>query len=91
MAINVKLSEDFVADARRNAQAEHRSLPKQIEYYYRIGKIAEDNPDLSYKLIREILKAMSEGSAGEYKFGDANSKEQIVPSKVKEIKSATKK
>lgn len=68
MAINVKLAEDLVADAKRIAAVEHRSVPKQIEFYFRIALIAEENPDLSFSLIREILKADAEEATEEYQF-----------------------
>ena len=48
MATNVKLADDLVEMARRTAAAEHRSVPKQIEYYYRLAQIAEENPDLPF-------------------------------------------
>lgn len=69
MAVNVKLSETLVEDARRRAAAEHRSVPKQIEYWSMIGKAAEDNPDLPFALIRDILIARQEDAAEEYRFG----------------------
>ena len=37
------------------AVIQHRSVPKQIEYESRIGKVAEENPDLTYSMIRVIL------------------------------------
>ncbi len=69
MSINVKLSESLVDQARRHAVTQHRSLPKQIEYWSQIGKIAEENPDLPFSLIREILIADQEAPIGEYQFG----------------------
>ncbi|WP_297462973.1 hypothetical protein [Ferrovum sp.] len=69
MSINVKLSESLVDQARRHAVTQHRSLPKQIEYWSQIGKIAEENPDLPFSLIREILIADQEAPVGEYQFG----------------------
>lgn len=69
MAVNVKLSESLVEDARRRAAVEHRSLPKQIEYWSLIGKAAEDNPDLPFSLIRDILIARQEETSEEYQFG----------------------
>ncbi|MBW8068303.1 MAG: hypothetical protein GJU73_12815 [Ferrovum sp.] len=69
MSINVKLSESLVDQARRHAVIQHRSLPKQIEYWSQIGKIAEENPDLPFSLIREILIADQEAPIGEYQFG----------------------
>jgi hypothetical protein len=69
MSINVKLSEELVAQAKRYAQIQHRSIPKQIEYWSQIGRIAEENPDLPFSVIRDILLADQEEPVGEYKFG----------------------
>ena len=69
MAINVKLSENLVDQAKLYASIEHRSVPKQIEYWSQIGKIAADNPDLSFATIRTLLIADQEESIGEYQFG----------------------
>jgi hypothetical protein len=69
MSVNIKLSENLVAEARRYAQAQHRSVPKQIEYWSRIGKIAEENPDLPFAMIRDILIAEQEEATSEYRFG----------------------
>jgi hypothetical protein len=69
MSVNVKLSEALVDQARLYAAIEHRSLPKQIEYWSRIGKIAEENPDLPFAMIRDILIADQEAPVGEYQFG----------------------
>ena len=68
MSINVKLSEGLVDQAKRCAQIQHRSVPKQIEYWSKIGKIAEENPDLPFAMIREILVADQEDVVGEYEF-----------------------
>ena len=69
MATNVKLSDELVEEAKRIAAIEHRSVPKQIEFYFRMALIAEDNPDLSFSLIREIMKADAEEGNKKYKFG----------------------
>lgn len=69
MAVNVKLSEALVESARRHGTIEHRSVPKQIEYWSRIGKIAAENPDLPFTVIREILVSDQEEPVAEYKFG----------------------
>ncbi|HUW26097.1 MAG TPA: hypothetical protein VMW07_06170 [Gallionella sp.] len=68
MSINVKLSENLVDQAKRYAQTQHRSVPKQIEYWSQIGRIAEENPDLPFTMIREILIADQEEVVGEYEF-----------------------
>jgi hypothetical protein len=44
----------------------------QIEHWAEIGKCAEENPDLTYALIKEIFIGMAEleqGESSEYKFG----------------------
>ena len=71
MSINVKISEDLVSEAKRYGKIYHRSLPKQIEYWSMIGKMAEENPDLPFSLIKDILVAREEAEAGdvtEYRF-----------------------
>ncbi len=69
VAINVKLSESLVETAKLYGAIEHRSVPKQIEYWSQIGKIATENPDLPFSVIRDILVADREEPAGEYRFG----------------------
>ena len=69
MSVNVKLSESLVDTAKRYGTLEHRSVPKQIEYWSQIGRIAAENPDLSFSAIREILLADQEEPIGEYQFG----------------------
>jgi len=69
MTVNVRLSETLVDQAKRYAAIHHRSVPKQIEYWSRIGKIAEENPDLPFTVIRDILIADQEEPVGEYQFG----------------------
>jgi len=69
MSVNVKLSESLVDQAKRYASIDQRSVPKQIEYWSRIGKIAEENPDLPFAMIRDILVADQEEPVGEYQFG----------------------
>jgi hypothetical protein len=69
MAINVKLSETLVQTAKHYGSIEHRSVPKQIEYWSQIGKIAAENPDLPFSVIRDILIADQEEAVSEYQFG----------------------
>jgi len=62
---NVKLSDKLIADAKITAKALNRSVPGQIEYWAKIGKIAEENPDLPVNFINGILVGMAEIEAGE--------------------------
>ncbi|MEZ5690981.1 MAG: ParD-like family protein [Rickettsiales bacterium] len=65
MSMPVKLSDNLINEAKRYAAACSRSLPKQIEHWSRIGKIAEDNPDLPYSFIHELLLSIEEVRDGE--------------------------
>lgn len=69
MSVNVKLPQALVENARRYGAIELRSVPKQIEYWSQIGKIAAENPDLPFSVIRDILIADQEEPVGEYQFG----------------------
>lgn len=64
MSHAVKLSNDLIEQARIFAKAMHRSTAGQIEYWSKIGKIAEENPDLSFELIQNILISLEEVKKG---------------------------
>lgn len=65
MAKSVRHDDAFVNEVQIYAEANHRSVPKQIEHWALIGRIAEDNPDLPYQFIREALIATAEANSGE--------------------------
>jgi len=44
----------------------NNSLTGQIEYWAKIGKIAEENPDMPYNLIKKMLLGMQEIESGEF-------------------------
>ncbi|OQX11855.1 MAG: hypothetical protein BWK80_44345 [Desulfobacteraceae bacterium IS3] len=72
MLTTVSVSEHLVREAEICGKADKRSVADQIEHWIRIGKCAEENPDLSYDLIREILTGIEEleqGICSEYQFG----------------------
>lgn len=72
MATALKLSDELIEIARPHAAAKHRSIPKQIEHWARLGKAVEDNPELPVQFIKDTLLAVEEAKAGqlsEYKFG----------------------
>jgi len=66
MAIALKLSDDLINLAKRYAVAAHRSVPKQIEYWARLGKAAEDNPDLPIHFIKNTLLTVAEADAKKF-------------------------
>lgn len=67
MATSVRLDDDFVEYVKTHAEAMSRSVPKQIEHWAKIGRIAEDNPDLTFSFINEILLAKAEMDNGKVK------------------------
>lgn len=67
MATSIRLDDDFVEEVKIHADAMSRSVPKQIEHWAKIGRIAEDNPDLPFSFINEILLAKSEMDNGKMK------------------------
>lgn len=72
MATSIRISEELVGEAKKYSRIDHRSLTGQIEHWAKIGKCAEENPDLTYALIKEILIGIEEFECGEkteYKFG----------------------
>ena len=72
MGVAINLDENLINDAKLQSKALHRSVPKQIEYWARIGHIAEDNPDLTFYQIKDIMLGLEEAKAGktkEYKRG----------------------
>ena len=72
MAMAVRISEDLVNEARKYSKIDHRSLTGQIEHWARIGKYSEENSDLTYNLIKEILVGIEEldqNEKTEYQFG----------------------
>ncbi len=72
-SVAIKLKENLVKAARERGKIEHRSAPKQLEYWAIIGRIAEDNPDLPYELIKSILLGQTQVASGQlepYVFGE---------------------
>ena len=72
MTTAVRINDNLVKDAKIFSKIEKRSITGQIEHWARIGKCAEENPDLTYSLIKDILIGIAEleqGESSEYKFG----------------------
>jgi hypothetical protein len=55
MGLAIRISENLVKEARMRSKVENRSLTGQIEYWAKIGKMAEENPDIPYNLLKEVL------------------------------------
>jgi len=71
MSSAVRVSDSLVKYAKTVSKVENRSVAGQIEYWAQIGKIAEENPDMPYSLIKDILKGLAEADSNmvtEYEF-----------------------
>ena len=64
MAQSVRLPDNLVKQAKAVATVMSRSGAGQIEHWAKIGKIAEENPDLTYAFIQDILLAKAEVDNG---------------------------
>jgi len=65
MSTALKVSDELVELARPHAVAEHRSIPKQIEHWARLGKLVEENPDMPLQFIKDTLLSIEEANAGQ--------------------------
>ena len=65
MTTAIRLPAEGLEDARQNAELNCRTIPKQIEYWYKLGKLADENPDLPMDFIKRALAGLSEIKNGE--------------------------
>jgi len=75
MGTAIKISKEIAEEAKLSAKVSRRSMAGQVEYWAFIGKIAEDNPDLSYLAIKDILlgrQQIKEGLGTPYIFGEGD-------------------
>lgn len=64
MVQSVRLDDDFVEEVNIHASAAHRSLPKQIEYWAKVGQMVEDNPDIPFSFIKDVMLAAEQVQQG---------------------------
>ena len=70
--MNIHLSKKLIRTAQVEADKNNVSLSVQLEHWAAIGKLIEDNPDLTYEFIKDILESMAEiiqGKLEPYEFG----------------------
>jgi len=60
MSTVVRISDELANDARHRSKVEQRSMTARLEYWVKIGKAGEDNPDLTFALLKETMIARSE-------------------------------
>jgi hypothetical protein len=52
---SIKLSSQFVGEAKREAEVLHRSVGAQVEYWAKLGRAIENTPGFNVGLIRDTL------------------------------------
>ena len=75
MSTSIKISSEIAQEARLTAKVTRRSMAGQVEYWAFIGKVAEENPDLSFLVIKDILlgrEQLKEGLGTPYVFGEGD-------------------
>ncbi len=73
MSTTVTISDKLAKKAKIRSKVEKRSMAKQIEYWAATGEIVEENPDLPYSFIKNILigKGQTKNKLlSHYKFGE---------------------
>ncbi len=55
MSTSVKISDELARKAKIRPKIEKRSIAGQIEYWATAGEIVDENPDLPYSFIKDIL------------------------------------
>lgn len=56
MAVSVKLSDETVDTAREQAQVFQRTLGGQIDYWAKIGRLAELYPGLTFDYLQKLMR-----------------------------------
>jgi len=72
MTVSIKLDDRLLELAKAQAQTSQRSTSCQIEYWAMLGRLAEQNPDLSFEMISGLLQARDElksDKVSDYRFG----------------------
>ena len=62
MSISIRIDDALYNMAQSRSKAEMRSIPQQVAYWAKIGRVALDNPDLPIEFVRDTLVAMEEES-----------------------------
>lgn len=56
MTVSVKLSDETVEAARQQAQVFQRTLGGQIDYWAKIGRLAELHPGLTFDYLQKLMR-----------------------------------
>jgi len=56
----VRIDDELYEQAKSASKAECRTIAGQLEFWAKLGKAAQDNPDLPIDFVRELLLAKAE-------------------------------
>jgi hypothetical protein len=71
MSGNIRLSAELVQAAEVVARHNQRTTAGQIEFWVRLGRASEENPDLSSQLLQDLLvgiEDINQGKTRTYRF-----------------------
>ena len=60
----VRISDEFYESAKVEAPLQTRSIAQQIEYWGKIGRLADANPHLPLQVIRDSMTGLAQWEAG---------------------------
>ena len=66
MSVAVRIPTPLANQAKMRALAMHRSVAGQVEYWAKMGKILEENPDLPFQFVQDILVGLEECESGAF-------------------------
>ena len=61
----VRLPSSILDLAQKHSTITHRSVPKQIAYWATVGQALEENPDIPFSMMNNILLGLEEVKNGE--------------------------
>ncbi len=73
MARAINISDELIMQAKIRGEVFKRTVDEQIEYWAKIGQLAEENPDLPLPFIQDILTGKEQIRSGlgtPYIFGE---------------------
>ncbi|MDM8537461.1 hypothetical protein QUF70_11945 [Desulfobacterales bacterium HSG17] len=73
MEIAINLPDEFLREAEVKSRIFRRSIKQQIEYWAKIGQLAEENPEIPLPFIQDMLTGREQIKAGigtPYVFGE---------------------
>lgn len=71
--LSVRLDKGLINRAAAIGKVLSRTSPKQIEHWAKIGKVMEENPELSYEFVKNAMISKAEKDAGmlvDYSFNE---------------------